>query len=203
MSPKSRAKLQIFIVGTILAIPLFVVGTQAAMNFLASFNQGADPASIFRGHELIVPESDNARWLSDRYVLEHTASFAEREEIIAAYYDGWLALSRSYETRDTANLATYWAGAALAQARQSVMDESTHAQRHTAHKLQLTYFSEDSSVVAFEDLHFELTQILDGSLEITVNTSASVVMTNDSGYWRIRSLTLRYSASDDIAVWGG
>ena len=186
---KARVKFLIFVGGVAGLLLFAAVGFYLLTNFIASFQQGADPASIFNGVALILPERAEARWLPDANDLPRRPSDAQREELLAAYWAAWRALARARETGDLSDLATYWAGPAYDQI---VLDSDTRWQPADArHRLRLTFFSDDQTVAALEDRDFVLT-LRQGEDTITVMASADVILTLDNGYWRIRWLTLRY-----------
>ena len=186
---KSRAKFLIFIAGLFGALAALLIIIVGVSQIVAVFQQGADPASIFRGAKLIIPEEEQARWLQDAPDTGTTPSQAQREELIAAYWQAWLAYERSQQTGNPADLPTYWAGPAFKQIQ---ADESTaHQVESSGHKLRLTFFSDDGTIATFQDRRFTLRHIIaENAVELT--TSASVVMTLDNGYWRIRAITFAY-----------
>lgn len=188
---KVRAKFFIFLVALGIMIPLALLGVALTGQFVFFFQQGANPASIFHGNELILPEPAQARWLPLTGYGGSTPSQAQAEELLAAYWEAWTALERSHLTGDTSNLLTHWAGDAYQQALQAV-DPADHVQMtHSSHQLRLTFFSDDGSVAAFDDLNFLVEYTTAGSTT-SLNASASIVMTLDTGFWRIRSLTVAY-----------
>lgn len=193
MTTKLRVKAALFFVGLGLLLVLGVVGVSLLTQFITAFQQGADPASIFRGHKLIIPELTEARWLPARDPQGATPTQAQREEILSAYWSAWEALSRAYETGDTSDLATYWAGDAYRAATEAVTTSPDTRQTHRHHKLRLMYLSSDGAVVAFEDLAFTLTQTAGDFPSLTLTPTAWVVMTLDNGFWRIRVLTLEWA----------
>lgn len=194
MTTKARMKFALFLLALLVALPATAVGLSLLTQFVAAFQQGADPASIFRGHQLIIPDIAEARWIS-LYARGNAGGIppkrSEREEIIAAYWEAWVALDRAYQTGDTSDLATYWAGSAYDQAYAGIQPGQAILQTHMGHKLRLVYFSADGSVAAFDDHAFTLTHTLHDRV-ITLSVSASVVMTLDQGFWRVRQMTLHY-----------
>ncbi len=191
MSNKSRVKFTLFVAGIAILTLVTAAGISLLSGFIAYFQQGADPASIFRGHTLVVPQSDQARWLTVDAVEGKLPSQAQQEEVIAAYWLAWEALGRAHETGDTSDLLTYWAGAAYDHALVSINPDLPRAYAHAGHKLTMRFFSEDGSVTTFQDDGFSITQ-QSGGVEFTLHASALVVMTLDQGFWRIRQITLDY-----------
>lgn len=188
---KNTTKFFIFLIVLAIVIPIGLLTITALTQFVAYFQQGADPASIFHGHELVIPSPDEARWLPDTFTENVRISRSQREELISGYFRAWDAVSRAHATGDPTDLPTYWAGDALEQIRASIDPDVEIIQVHEQHRLQLTFFSDDGSVATLNDIGFRLIQTRDGvTIESTVN--ASVVMTLDNGFWRIRLITLSY-----------
>jgi len=189
MTGKSRLKFMLFVLGLVMAVPVGLAAVALLSQFVVSFNQGADPASIFRGHSLALPAADNAEWISVSDADGVNPSLSQQEEILSAYWLAWEAVGRAYQTGDTSDLATYWAGGAYEQVLAGNNPSSTLA--HTGHDLHLTYFSSDRSVVSLRDEAFTITRTIDEHT-VSMQASATVVMTLDQGFWRIRSMTVQF-----------
>lgn len=188
---KARVKLLIFVIAVASFVPLGIIGFRAMSDFLSEFQRGANPASIFHGYSLVVPESDQARWLVDGLDTGTVPSRVQRDEIIASYVEAWGALNHALESGNVDDLPTYWAGAPLNQARTAVDTDDPIEQTDSHHRLRLQFFSDDGSIVAFDDLSFILTQTRDSQITELLVT-AHVVMTLDNGFWRIRLLNINY-----------
>lgn len=188
---KSRVKFGLFLVGISVSAVIALVGMLLLSQFIVYFQEGADPASIFRGHTLVLPAADDARWLTPTHIRGAAPSTAEQEAILSAYWLAWESLARAYETKNLADFKTYWSGDAYTQVVAGVDLDHPQMLDHTSHALRLTFFSDDGSVVAFEDGSFTLIREIKGNI-ITVQASASIVMTSDQGFWRIRTLILKY-----------
>ncbi|MEO0564711.1 MAG: hypothetical protein AAF125_21580 [Chloroflexota bacterium] len=186
---KSRAKLAIFLFVVLIAAPVGAGTLLLLSNFIASFNQGADPASIFRGHALVIPAADEARYLPLVGFAGREPTLGQREELLSAYWRGWVALGRAAETGDTADLPTYWAGQALAFARGAVQREQASVLGSAGHQVRLTYLSADGSVARLTDERFRVITPV-GEVIVT----AHVMMTLDNGFWRVRSIEMDYEA---------
>lgn len=191
MSLKARIKFGIFLVGIMVAVVVGIVGLFSLSNFIVYFQQGADPASIFRGHSLIIPLSDQVRWLPSRGLDGKEPKQSEREEMIAAYWQAWLSLERAHLTGDTSDLSTYWAGSAYDFAVDSISPTGQTVFATEDHAIELTFYSSDGSVIALKDRLFSMTQTINQT-PITMRASATLVMTLDQGFWRIRQITLSY-----------
>ncbi len=191
---KRQIKFSIFVGGLLTGIVVAAVGFNVLSNFIASFQQGADPASIFHGAALNLPDRTEARWLPDMVELPVQPSPAQREEILAAYWAAWQALERAYQTGDTSDLLTYWAGTAYEQI--AALHFGGLVQSDDRHRLALRFFSDDRTIAALEDRDFRL-HLTVGDRAMTIPVNASVVMTLDNGYWRIRLMTIRYEEGAD------
>lgn len=181
---KIRAKL--CLLGILL--PIVLVLTLASFvglsRFIAYFQQGADPVSIFRGNELTIPDETQAVWLSTTPKRGITPTKGQQEEIIAHYWQAWDDLSRAYELGDDTNLSTHWALPALALVQDAIDRDTTQMYETSHHQLQLVYFSDDRSVAHLNDTF--LVSLKQGALKATATTT----LTLDDGRWRIRLLTI-------------
>jgi len=191
MTEKARLKFGIFVIGVFVTVPISVMAVSLMAQFITHFQQGADPASIFRGHTLTLPGPDQARWEAFGADIAWQPSRPEQEEIITAYWLAWEALNRAYETGDISDLATYWSGAAYEHAIMAIDPQDRFMQTHSGHVLHLTFFSDDASLVVFSDPEFMLTRLLK-NVSVSLRASADVIMTLDNGFWRVRSITLDY-----------
>ena len=169
---------------------LSFIGFITLSSFLSYFQQGANPASIFNGNELIIPEPEQARWIPDAESVVYVPSTAQREELLSQYWSAWEAVNRAHLIGNITDLSTYWALPALEQVQQSINPERPIQQTTSGHLLQLTFFSDDFSVASFND-SFTLTQTLNGETRnLTVN--ATITLTLDTGFWRIRLMSVQY-----------
>lgn len=187
---KRRVKLIIFLAAAPVLAVLGLVVLRGLSTFIASFQEGANPASIFHGAELRLPYSDQVLWLDDLGDTGHTPTVAQREELIAAYWNAWSALERAYLTGNDEDLTTYWAGGAYEQL--NIEPNGKLRQSTSGHQLRLRFFADDGTVAALDDLEFQITQTLDGET-FMLTASAAVILTLDNGYWRIRSITVDYA----------
>lgn len=186
---KARLKFIIFLVIVTVTLPLTVLMLILLIQFIASFQEGADPASIFRGNELIIPPEDEARWLSYTDVEVRKPSQGQADEIIAAYWEAWEAYRRAYATGDRSDLLTYWAGEAYHFVYNAIDPEVSVELSHTSHILTLNFYSDDRSVVHLNDT-FILTY---HQSDVTMKVSAEAIMTLDEGFWRVRLISLKFS----------
>ncbi|MFN8529676.1 MAG: hypothetical protein U0670_13790 [Anaerolineae bacterium] len=186
---KNRVKFWIFAVGLLMMIPAALFGFAALSSFIAAFNTGADPASIFRGHSLYIPTPEQAQWINTE-PEGNAPTEIELEELIAAYWQAWDALSQAYRTGDLSDLPTYWAGSALDHARNAAANETTIT--YSGHRLTLEFFSDDSSIAVIRDEGFAYS-LIDKSGTFELTATAECVLTLDSGFWRIRQYTVNFS----------
>lgn len=189
MSAKNQAKLVLFLLVALVSLPIAWFGLRAFASFITYFNQGADPASIFRGNVLRLPQNQQARWLDFHIIQGELPTSAQREELLAAYWGAWQAYERAIQTDNASDLATYWASAAYertlvalgAGARQLSTDQ---------HHLRLRFFSRDGSVAQIESL-FRLRYTDDQRVQHTLRLNAILTLSLDKGFWRIHQLSLK------------
>lgn len=189
---KSQIKFGLFVVGLVMAMVMGFVGFRLLTKFVGAFNEGADPASIFKGHILVVPDPAQVVWVTTSPEQGRLPSQAQLEEIISAYWLAWESVGRAHLTDDLRDLKTYWAGSAYTQILSGIDPEvRTNFVTHN-HKLYLNYFSDDGSVVVFDDESFFLRRTIKDH-DLSLQASAQIVMTLDQGFWRIRRITIDYS----------
>jgi hypothetical protein len=189
---KPQLKFGLFIAGLLIAMLMSFVGFRLLTKFIQEFQQGADPASIFRGHTLVVPEPENVLWVTTSPEEGRLPSQAQLEEIISAYWLAWQSVGLASLTNDLQDLKTYWAGSAYTQVLSGIVpDVRTDYVTHN-HKLNLVYFSDDGSVVEFRDESFFIRRTIEDN-KLSLAASAQITMTLDQGFWRIRHITFHYS----------
>lgn len=193
-----RIKFGIFVLVIAIAIPVVPISFGLVTQFITYFQQGANPASIFRGNKLVLPATDQARWLTSQPLEGASASPAQLEELLAAYWQAWQALSRAYQTNDKSDLLTYWAGDAIGQVERGLDGIQKGGQFHFTdrnHQLQLLFFSDDGTSALVQDSNFQVQYTLSSAgrrVEFSMDTSALVFITLDNGFWRIRQITIHY-----------
>lgn len=191
MSRKAKLKLMIFLGGLGVSIITIGIGLRALFHLIASFQEGADPDSAFHGFTIEIPDPDQAMWLS---TIPQSGGkvprAAEQEEILSSYWAAWQSLSNAYHTGNTEELLAYWTGTAYEQILATLPEDITLTTEH--HQLDLLFFSEDSSIVRFEDQRFTLAWQGAG-VDFHSETTALVTMTLDQGYWRIRLIEFHHS----------
>lgn len=200
---KARVKLVIAFAVLIVSTLLTLGAVAGIARLLAYFNSGADPSTIFLAVPTVpVDLKERVTWLPDlpSAAESHDLEPYMRERIASAYLYGWAQLGISYELKRPYGLKTYFLPPALDAATLAIT--STFAagwqvhQSNLHHTLELAFYSDDGSIVAFTDRNAHLVQQVlntDGSL---VNVSETtnvydVVMRMDDGLWRIRDLVRR------------
>lgn len=200
-----KARLKVILALLLLLLILFgALGAVAGIGqLLLYFNSGADPAAIFQSIPAVpVDLNDRVTWLPDHPSVA-TGRMLEpymRERIAGAYLYGWAQWNISYDLKQPYNLKTYFAPPALHAVTLAVTSTvATGWQVHQSnlhHTLELVFYADDGSLVAFTDRNAHLVQQLvnaDGSqVEVLESTNVyDVVMRLDDGEWRIRDLVRR------------
>lgn len=182
---KTRLKFFLFIMVVPIALLMSLAVLLRFSNIISFFQAGADPASIFRGHELIVPAVDEAVLLVSN--LNRGGKYptrSQRDELITSYWLAWEAVARAYETGLTADLATSWGLPALEILKQSISDGGFRTEQH---QVRLIYFSEDGTFASVEDKFVVYTD------HYMLNVKGDAILTLDDGRWRVRYLELHYN----------
>lgn len=194
-------------------ICLFVAGSLAiaygAARLIATFQQGADPASALN----LVPNVPldwpvDLTWRPDAADSGREMEPFTREQIESNYIRAWLQLSFSYSKGEPFGLKTYFVGPALEMATDSVLQVTdagfSAEQVATSHELELHFYSADGSIVAFTDHRAHLVQLVrdaDGRVLNVRQLPASydVVMFLEDGNWRVRHW-LRTAALEPVSA---
>jgi hypothetical protein len=188
---KTRIKLVIALALSPLFLLLALIFVRGLGQFLAYFHEGADPASIFRGNALIIPSEEEARWLSTAPQQGIAPSKAQQDELIAAYWGAWQALSRAYETGLAEDLSSYWALPILEELESIIPESSPLFYQTERHQLEISYFSDDRSIASLFDSF-----ILQKD-DIHLAASAETTLSLDNGRWRIRLLRIELRSSTE------
>ncbi len=200
---KARLKVIIALLLLIGAL-LTALGAVAGIGqLLLYFSSGADPATIFQSVPPVpVDLRDRVTWLPDRpsAAASRVLEPYMRERIAGAYLYGWAQWNISYDLKQPYNLKTYFARPALDAVTQAVTATVAAGwqvrQSNLHHTLELAFYADDGSLVAFTDHNAHLVQQVvnaDGSqVEVQESTNVyDVVMRLDDGEWRIRDLVRR------------
>lgn len=202
---KTRLKILLWLLLLVIfaAAGLFLLNRTAEL--LASFQEGADPASALN----IVPNRPpdlqvRLDWLPNDADTGREMEPATRELIESAYLRAWLQWNISYLRGEPYGLETYFVGPALEAVTESI--EHTHqqgwslAQTDLEHQLQLHFYAADGSIVSFTAHDVLVAQIMrDGATAAPVHTGVTradydVVMMLEDGTWRVRHWVRRQPA---------
>jgi hypothetical protein len=147
--------------------------------FLASFQQGADPASVYNaiptGEERDVPVTWAMGWEIEQ---------AERDQLEAVYLAVWYRWNVANQTGSPADLASAFTGPALAFAQEGIAAGVPIEQRDLAHHLTLTFYSADKSIATFTDV-VQIERMLPSTVTRT-EERYEVLLTLEDGLWRVR-----------------
>lgn len=140
------------------------------------------------------------RWLPDQLPPDLKPPIHSRENIAKAYAVAWQQWALAHERGSPTGLEDFFSASALAQVRYAVT--STHElgwqvlQTDTLHTLQLTFASDDGTLVAFQDVDLPLQQLVrrkNSTEQYTLDLTHTfdVVMAVEEGRWRVRFLLRR------------
>ncbi len=207
---KDRLKLLIWL-AVILSAALIGYGTLNGLGRLISyFSSGADPASALK----LVPSvpidlTRRVTWLPDFPTSSEGRAMEPytRDQIASSYLRAWAQWEISYELGQPYGLKSYFASPALEAAAAAVTTtvnggwEMRQSALH--HTLQLAFYSDDGSIVAFTDQRAEVVRQMkrgDGSFQ-QIEESAdryAVTMRLEDGNWRVRDLVRRGQAEPQV-----
>lgn len=165
MIAKSRLKLLLGI-GLFALAGLAVAGTLLLLGrVVVHFNSGADPATALNLIPALPADIDERlRWLPDH---PNTAEAREmepptRDAISDAYLRAWAQLGIAYELGRPYGLKTYFSGQALEQVSRALTETVAAgwqiSRTNLGHELELYFYSDDGSIVAFTDYNNRLVQ---------------------------------------------
>lgn len=208
MVTKNRLKLLLWL-GLSAATAIALVATIAALGrIVVFFNSGADRASALNIVPAVPPDlGERVTWLPDHPDAAEGRLLdpVTRDRIAGAYIEGWAQINISHELGRPYGLKTYFSGQALEQVTGGVEDAAAqqwqHLQSNLHHLLQLTFFSDDGSVVALTDHNAEFVRYLrqpeaEAGRVIESNSAYDVVMLLEDGNWRVRFLVRRGDARE-------
>lgn len=193
---KTKLKLLIWSFLALVSLGLAFGLIGAISRLLASFQEGADPASALNIVPNVPPDLKvELTWLPDDADTGRQLEPYTRTQIESAYLRGWLQWNISYLKGEETGVATYFAGPALEAIRESIT--ATHqqgwsmAQTDLEHHLKLHMYSADGSIVSFTAHDVLVAQIMrdaSGKPIFTGVTRADydVVMLLEDGNWRVR-----------------
>lgn len=199
MIAKSRLKLLIW-AGLVVLAALVVAGTILLLGRVTlHFNSGADPASALNLIPALPADIDERlHWMADHpnTQLPKARQMEEptRDAISDAYLRAWAQLGIAYELGRPYGLQTYFTGQALEQVSRTLTETVAAgwqiSRTNLHHKLELYFYSDDGSIVAFTDYDSRLVQHIrraDSGLSQLVESGDvwQVLMLLQDGNWRI------------------
>lgn len=189
------------ITAAVLALAVAAAGVLALRQIDAAIvrsSQGADPASAF--HEAVKAPVELLQvmpWLPDPPRDGRPMEPGTRQSITEAYASAWSALDRASRGDPGAPIDEYLSGPAQQAAHQAMEDARRQplSISQLQQALELTFYSDDGSVVAFNVPEAEIVRIVGiGDTAVVVPTVEflQVVMLLEDGNWRVQQL---YTAS--------
>jgi hypothetical protein len=141
-------------VGALTVLGGLMILRQAGAAVLRS-SEGADPRTAFRRSITAPVEIRGAiKWLPDRQYEGRLMEPLTRDAISDAYAQAWSALNRAAQGDPEAPVGEYFSGPALDHVRRlmsnGVVRSTSVTTTHVSHTLQLTFYSDDGSVVSFD-----------------------------------------------------
>lgn len=204
---KHRAKLLIWVALLPIAV-MVVIGAIVGLGAIVVYvGTGADPAAALQVIPVVPGDTDKrVKWQDDAPAMRalRTMEPPIREQIAGSYLRAWAQWNISYNLRRPYGLATYFSGPALQVATEAVTSTVESGwrikQSDLHHTLQLSFYSDDGSIVAFSDQEARVIQSLtppeSGAASIVeTNSVYDVLMLLEDGNWRVRHLVRRGSAT--------
>jgi hypothetical protein len=176
------------------ALLVLVVGSAAGLFLLGSVvaraSRGADPASALTEVGDIAPGLDGVvEWMPDAPLQRRVVEPTTRRMIEAAWTRAWAALARA-EAGDPSLVDAWFSGPALEQVDALVEARPSASElQFGTHALQITFYSDDGSVVGLRAERAETYRVLDtssGPVVVTTTDVVSAVLVLEDGTWRIR-----------------
>ncbi|MEZ4865131.1 MAG: cellulase family glycosylhydrolase [Caldilineaceae bacterium] len=195
--PIERTKVQVwwlFLGVTLLLTGGLVVGLGKLVVYLST---GADPATALNSLPVAPPDlAERLHWLPDRPLspLQRVMEPTTREQITDSYLRAWAQWAIAYEVGQPYGLKTYFSGPALAGVTQQVTTTVAAGwqllQSNVHHELELHFYADDGSIVAFTDRNLQLVQNFRNhttgeSYLLESSHRYDVVMLLQDGNWRI------------------
>lgn len=166
-------------IGTLIGLGQLIVRTQS----------GADPATALNLLPVVPSDlEERLLWLPDRPLSTQQRALEPntRELIAGSYLRAWAQWGISLEIGQPYGLTTYFAGPALAgvtrNVTQTVASGWTIRQSNLHHELELHYYADDGSVVAFTDRNVHLVQQFRPGEAAPANRSMDYVLQSDHRY---------------------
>ena len=195
--PIEQIKLRIWwlllAVATLVAMSL-VIGLGNLVTYLST---GADPVTALNVVPVAPPDlAERLQWLPDRPLStqQRVMEPNTRQQIAGSYLRAWAQWGISHEVGRPYGLRTYFSGPALAGVTESVTTTVSAGwqlrQSNLHHELELHFYADDGSIVAFTDHNLQVVQHfrnIDSDKSYVLETSHiyDVVMLLEDGNWRI------------------
>lgn len=169
--------------------------------FLARFQQGADPASALNlPPPLPVDRQMALTWLVDEGDTGRPFPPFTRRQLERDYLRAWEQFNWALAAEDPTGLGSYFAGPGLAAVEETVAAAAGESYRleqvQEGHILKLHLFSADGSIVSFTAVGVEIRQTIRDERGAVLATPAwtadfEVVMFLEDGNWRVRHWVMR------------
>lgn len=164
---------------------------------LTYMSTGADPATALHLIPVAPPDlEERLQWLPDQPLSpqQRVMEANTRTQITASYLRAWAQWGISYEVGQPYGLRTYFSGPALAGVTRSVTETVAAGwqlrQSNLHHEIELYFYSDDGSIVAFSDRNLQVVQHFRQSANgesFVVESSHryDVLMLLEDGNWRV------------------
>lgn len=192
-----RMKVQIWW-ALLLLIAIGALLTLAGISRVITYmSTGADPATALTLVPVAPPDLEKRlQWLPDQPLSaqQRVMEANTRAQITASYLRAWAQWNISYEVGQPYGLRTYFSGPALAGVTRSVTETVAAdwqlRQSNLHHELELYFYADDGSVVAFSDRNLQLVQhfrhqATDDSFVVETSHVYDVLMLLEDGDWRV------------------
>jgi len=164
---------------------------------LTYMSTGADPATALNLAPVAPPDLEKRlSWLADQPSVSQQRAMESntRAQFTAGYLRAWTQWNLSYELGQPYGLDTYFSGPALLGVTRSVTETVAAGwqvrQSNLHHELELSFYADDGSVVAFTDHNLQVVQHFQHkttgeSFVLETSHVYEVVMLLEEGVWHI------------------
>ena len=174
----------------LLVLIVMAIGALVGLGVIITRTQsGADPATALNVIPVAPPDlEERLVWLPDRPLSAQQREMEDntRELITGAYLRAWAQWGISLEIGQPYGLETYFSGPALRGVTRNitttVANGITIRQSNLHHELELHYYADDGSVVAFTDMNLHLLQQFVPRNQQTTNRNDYVVLESNHRY---------------------
>jgi hypothetical protein len=203
-----RSRLKLALAGVLFLLLMAAAGLLLALGGKAIFltERGGQAAPIDNAIiDLDEQEPGRLAWLPDAATVQRAIDDGTRERIADAYLRGWRQIELALRSCTTDGLRTYFGPGPSSQLEALVADAEADGclvrRSDGAHRLRLTFVSEDGGLVALTDerhWYVDRLPVDDGDAAFVTTTSArDLVMRLDDGEWRVTAWHQR-PVSDDV-----